>query len=295
MPWLINAAQLDKFRKSQKNVIILDASWYLPVDGRQAKAEFLEHHIIGSRFLDLDDFHDRESGLPNMLIRNEELIKEKVGALGITNDHKIIFYDNSPHHSSCRALWMFKVFGHNPNQLYILDGGYPAWENYGGKVESGEVKAGSSKTYTVNFVAYHIRTLMQMKTNLHHPTEQVVDVRHPVRFAGGTEIRQHSRPGHIQGSFSFPHITMFESDGRFKPIEKIRKQLTGLGVELQYPIITMCGSGVTAPILNFVLDLMNHSQHSLYDGSWTEWGYEGLYEGEGSLNERPVVRSVDVG
>lgn len=293
MPWLINASQLDKFRKSQKNVVILDASWYLPADNRNAKEEFATNHVLGARFFDIEAFNDTSTDLPNMLTRDEADIREKIGALGITNDHKVIFYDTSKYHSSCRALWMFKVFGHNPNQLYILDGGLDAWQRYGGKIESGEAKAVSKKSYNVTFEAHLIRSLVQMKTNLHHPAEQVVDVRHPVRYAGGPEARPGMRAGHIPGAFSFPYFTMFEADGRWKPIEKIRKQLTGIGVNLDTPITSMCGSGITAAILSFILDLMNQSQHALYDGSWSEWGAERLYAGEENLSERPVERSVD--
>lgn len=292
MPWLINTAQLDKFRKSQKNVIILDASWHLSPTERNAKEDFLSQHVAGAHFLDLNDFHSNESELPNMLLRDEKMISEKVGSLGITNDHKIIFYDRSDLHTSCRALWMFKVFGHNPNQLHILDGGFEAWERYGGKVESGAPRQPTAKTYAVDFQAHLLRTLVQMKTNLHHPKEQVIDVRHPVRYAGGQETRVGLRSGHIPGSHCFPYFTMFESDGRWKPVEKIRKQLTGVGVDLDYPIITTCGSGITSATLNFMLDLMGHAQHSLYDGSWTEWGSDQLYAGEASLDERPVVSSL---
>lgn len=293
MPWLINASQLDKFRKSQKNITILDASWFLPTDNRNAKEEFNTSHIAGARFFDVERFHDAESKVANMLIRNEADIAAKVGELGITNEHKIIFYDNSPLHTSCRALWMFKVFGHNPSQLYILDGGFDAWQKYGGKVESGAPKNINPKTYNVNFEAHLIRSLVQMKTNLHHPIEQVVDVRHPVRFAGGVESRVNLRSGHIPNSFCFPYFTMFETDGRWKSIEKIRKQITGIGVNLESPIISTCGSGMTAPILNFALDLMSQSANAVYDGSWSEWGSANLYHGETSLDERPVQRSVD--
>ncbi|VVC76778.1 3-mercaptopyruvate sulfurtransferase [Aquicella siphonis] len=293
MVWLINASQLDKFRKSQKNVTILDASWHLPADNRHAREEFLSSHISGARFFDIADFNDQDTSLPNMLTRNESAISEKIGALGITNEHKVIFYDRSSLHTSCRALWMFKTFGHNPGQLYILDGGYAAWEKYGGKIDSGEPRNVSAKPYAVNFEAHNIRSLVQMKNNLHHPSEQVVDVRHPVRYAGGQEIRIGLRSGHIPNSFCFPYFTMFETDGRWKPVEKIRKQLTGVGVDLNYPITTLCGSGITASILNFALDLMNHEQHALYDGSWTEWGWDQLYSGETSLEERPVETSLD--
>lgn len=293
MPWLINSVQLDKFRKSQKNVTILDASWYLPKDNRDAKQEFLANHISGARFLDLNDFHDHDTTLSNMLMRDEAAISQKVGELGITSEHKIIFYDNSDLRTSCRALWMFKVFGHNPSQLYILDGGQAAWEKFGGKMEEGAPRSITAKEYAVNFEAHLIRTLVQMKNNLHHPTEQVVDMRHPVRYAGGPEARIGLRAGHLPGSFCFPYFTMFEADGRWKPIEKIRRQFTGIGVDLEYPIVSMCGSGITAATLDFALDLMGHEKHAIYDGSWSEWGAEQLYSGEASLAERPVVTSLE--
>ena len=294
MPWLINAAQLDKFRKNQKNVLIFDASWHLPAEKRHPRQEFIDKHIIGARFLDLELFHDKENLLPNMLIRDEKRIGEIMNELAITKDQKIIFYDQSNLHTSCRVLWMFKVFGYHPNQLYILDGGLRAWETYGGKIEAGETRHIVNKSScTINFESRFIRTLIQMKSNLHHPLEQVIDMRHPVRFVGGPETRAGLRSGHIPGSFSFPYMTMFEITACFKPIEKIRKQLIGIGVDLSYPIITLCGSGMTACILNFVLDIMNHDQHSLYDGSWSEWGSMDVYPGEFSCEERPVVRSID--
>ena len=214
MPWLINAAQLDKFRKNQKNVVILDATGNAD--------DFLQRHIVGARLLDFDAFKDKASQLPNMLTRDENGISEAVGAYGITNDHKIIFYDNSNLHTSCRALWMFKVFGHNPQQLYILDGGIDAWEKYGGKMETGEARSAAAKNYDVNFEAHYIRTLVQIKTNLHHPSEQkeqIIDVRHPVRYARPIRtprftLRPHSR------QFFFP---LFHDVRIRRPLETHRK------------------------------------------------------------------------
>jgi thiosulfate/3-mercaptopyruvate sulfurtransferase len=293
MSWLINASQLDKIRKSQKNITILDATWNLTSGGTDAKEAFLKRRIAGAQFFNLDHFYDYATQLPAMLIRDEVAIKEKISALGISEDHKIIFYDHSDIYTSCRALWMFKVFGHHPSQLHILNGGYQAWERYGGKIESGEPRTITAKDYQVRFQAQYIRTLVQMKTNLHHPAEQVIDMRHPVRYAGGQESRLGLRSGHIPQSFSFPYFTMFESDGRWKPIEKIRKQLVGIGVDLNDPIVTTCGSGTTAAILNFALDLMDHTAHALYDGSWSEWGTDQLYPGEESLAERPVQTSLE--
>lgn len=292
MSWLINTAQLDKFRKNQKNLMILDATWHLSKE-KNAKQAYLDAHIAGARFLDLNVFHDTATALPNMLIRDEVLIGQLMSVLGITPEYKIIFYDNSEEHSSCRAAWMFKVFGHPTSQLYVLDGGLKAWEKYGGKLESGEARPITPKNYPVNFQAHYIRTLIQMKNNLHHPVEQVIDVRHPARYAGGVEPRPGLRSGHIPGSYCFPFFTMFEKDGRWKSIDKIQKQLTALGVELNVPIVSTCGSGMTAAVLSFFLDIAGNDNHSLYDGSWSEWGANTLYSGEASIDERPVQTSLD--
>lgn len=287
MPWLINAAQLDKFRKSQKSLIILDASWHMPSDNRDAKQEFIDKHITSAQFFDITAFDDPNTTLPHMLISDEKILSEKLSALGIRNDYKIILYDNSLLHTACRALWMFKMFGHDPNLLYVLDGGLPAWEKVGGKMESGETNP-SAKIYNTEWQPAHLRTLTMMKQNLQTPTEQVIDLRHPVRFIGGPDIRPGIRAGHIPGSYALPYFTLFDKEGFFLPAEKMRKQLSDLGVDLNSPIITTCGSGMTAAILNCALDIVKYPQHALYDGSWAEWGAETLYSGEKNLEERPV-------
>ncbi len=292
MAWLINAAQLDKFRKNQKSLIILDASYHLPDSGRNAHQEFVEKHIVDAHFFDISLFHDPSSSLPNTLIQDENLINEKLGSLGIRDDFKIILYDNSDLHSACRALWMFRIFGHNTHQLYILNGGRNAWEQYGGKLATGE-SVPKAKNYSAKFQRQLLRSLADIKNNLKHPSEQIVDLRHALRYAGNPETRPGLRSGHIPDSFCFPYTSFFDKTGAFLPLEKIRRLLSDIGVELSAPIITTCGSGITAPILNFVLELMEHPQHALYDGSWSEWGAETLYPGEQSLDERPVVKSLD--
>jgi thiosulfate/3-mercaptopyruvate sulfurtransferase len=294
MPWLINPAQLDKFRKSQKALIILDASWHMPADGRNAKQEFLDNHIPGAQFFEIDAFSDKNPDAvhSHMLNLDETHISNTLGQLGIRNDYKIIFYDNSKLHTSCRALWMLKVFGHNPQQLYILDGGFAAWNQYEGKVESGESTV-TPKHYKASLQKQFIRTLSQMKTNLHIPAEQVVDVRHAVRYAGGAEQRPGLRRGHIPLSFSFPYTTLFEKNDCWRPLDRIRQQFTGIGASIHCPTITTCGSAMSAPILNFGLDLLGNINNAVYNGSWTEWGAEKLYPQELSLDERPVKNSLD--
>jgi thiosulfate/3-mercaptopyruvate sulfurtransferase len=297
MPWLINPAQLDKFRKSQKSLIIFDASWYLPGDHKteqDARQEFTDKHIIGSQFFDLDLFHETMGDNPhsNILIRDEKRIGELLGKLGIRNDYKIIFYDNSKLHTACRALWMLKVFGHNPQLLYILDGNIDIWEKYGGKTESG-ASLESAKNYQATFQPQYLRDLKDMKNNLSEPNSQVIDLRHAVRFCGGPELNPSVRRGHIPDSASFPYITMFDANGTWRPLEKIRRQLIGIDIDLQAPVITTCGSSITAPILNFALDLLGQPDNSVYAGSWAEWGAEKLYPGETSLAERPVATCMD--
>lgn len=289
MPWLINAAQLDKFRRSQKSLIILDASKHMAATQRDAKQEFAEKHIMGSQFFDIDAFVDPQSQL---LIQDEALISEKLSAMGIRNDYKIIFYDNSELHSACRGLWLMKVFGHNPNLLYVLDGGFAAWDKYIGKVETGTSSV-TPKKYSAAFQPNLIRTLAQMKNNLQHPHEQVIDVRHAVRYAGGKDPRPNIRGGHLPGSYSLPFTTLFDKNGLFLSVEKTRRLLESIGIATHLPIVSMCGSGVTAAILDFALDLLGNKQHAIYDGSWAEWGAEKLYAGEKSLAERPVITSLD--
>jgi thiosulfate/3-mercaptopyruvate sulfurtransferase len=288
MPWLINAAQTDKFRKSQKSLLLLDASLHMPNTGRDAKKEFEEKHIPSAKFFDIELFSDPKNPAPHTLIQDEKLISEKLGSLGIRNDYKIIFYDNSDLHSAYRALWMMKVFGHNPNQLYILDGGLAAWEKYTNKIESGNPSV-MPRTYKAKFQANYLRTLQQMKKNLETCQEQIIDLRHPVRFAGGKEPRPNMRQGHIPGSHCFPFTNLFEKNSSsLLPLDKIKKLLESVAINPNLPSIMTCGSGITAPILDFIFDLMNKKAHGVYDGSWSEWGSDKLYEGEKSLDERPI-------
>lgn len=291
MPWLINAAQLDKFRKSQKSLIIFDAS--LHQDHRDAKQEFIDKHIVGAKFFNINEFKDSHSEIPNKLINDEKVISDKLSALGIRNDYKLIFYDNSDHHSACFALWMMKYFGHNPHQLYILDGGLTAFERSAGKTETGETN-NSPKQYTAKFQTQFIRTISQMKENLHTThLEQVVDLRHPIRFTGGPESLPQVRVGHIPGSISFPYLSFFDANGYFLPLDKLKTRFASVTIDLNVPIVATSGAGLSAAILDFVLDLMDHKQHSLYLGSWAEWGSLNLLVGENDLTERPVENSID--
>lgn len=287
MPWLINSQQVDQFCKNQKNIFILDATWY-GSDSAQAKQEFIAKHIPGARYFDINLFNDPNIPLPNHLSLNANFIAEKLAPLGLKPDSKIIFYDQSSHHTSCRALWMLKMFGHNPQLLYILDGGLASWEKYGGKLEKGESNK-LPKLYPVKLQERYWRSMAQIKANVKKPVEQLIDTRHAVRFSGGRESRPGLRCGHIPGSFSFPSSIIFDAQGCFLPLEKLRRRLEGVGVKVDHSTITTCGSGMSAPVLNFVLDILGNENNAVYNGSWTEWGAEKLYLGENDLSERPIA------
>lgn len=288
MPWLITPAQLDNFRKKQKNVVILDASWHLPEEGRNSQQEFSQEHIIGAQLFDISLFNDPTRPQENYVLLDKNSISTKLSTLGIRNDAKIIFYDNSKLHTSCRALWMLKLFGHDPSQLYILDGGLTAWKKYGGKIATGQAIP-SPKTYQAELRHELFFDLNQMKENERHPQWQIIDARHPIRFIGGPEPRPGLRRGHIPNSFCLPYFSLFDKDNYFISLEKFRSQLSDIGITTTAPIVTTCGSAITAPIINFMLDLLNFNQHSVYNGSWLEWGKASLYPGEISLEERPVM------
>lgn len=293
MSWLINAAQVNKFRKSQKSLIVFDASMHLPAAGRDAKQEFIDKHIPGAQFFDINLFNDPASDLPHQLIQDEAFISEKLGELGLRNDFKIIFYDNSDLHSACRAVWMMKMFGHNPNLLYVLDGGFAAWDKLIGKVESGASSRLAPKPYQAKWHPQFASSLAQMKENVVSKEKLVIDLRHAARFAGGRESRPNLRSGRIPDSISLPYTSLFDKKSQtFLPLNKARLFLDSLGIDFNAPIIASCGSGVTATILDFMLDLMKHKEHTVYDGSWSEWGSEKLYAGEKDLSERPVETSL---
>ncbi|HEX2548465.1 MAG TPA: rhodanese-like domain-containing protein, partial [Gammaproteobacteria bacterium] len=162
----------------------------------------------------------------------------------------------------------------------------------GFKTESGNKNVGA-KVYRAEWKSSYLRTLADVKANLKNPTQQIIDLRHPVRYAGGKETRPELRSGHIPGSICLPYYILFEKDGTFLPQEKIRKKLNDLNIDPALPILITCGSAITAPILDFLLDIMNYDNHGVYDGAWAEYGSEKLYAGEDSLAERPIETCVD--
>jgi len=249
---------------------IIDASWYLPAQNRDAVAEYGQAHIPGAVYFDIDEISDTSSDLPHM-IPSAEGFAAKVGALGLGNGFRIVAYDSGSMMASCRAWWMFRLFGYD--DVAVLSGGFAKWRREDRPVESGEVVA-VRRALTVRFHPELVRSLDQMRENLRSGAAQVLDARSRGRFdATEPEVRPGLRSGHIPGStcLSYPELTDPKT-GEFLAPDALRAAFVDGGVDLDRPVIGTCGSGVSACVLALGLHLLGHEDTAVYDGSWTEWG-----------------------
>lgn len=250
------------------NLCILDASYFLKQHERDASAEYAAAHIPSAVFLDLEHFADPESALPSM-VPPVALAEQKLGALGITRDTDVVVYDASPLHSAARGWWLLRLFG--VKSVAILDGGLAKW-----RAEQREIALGIDNPEPGNFVAVtdlsSVRNLEQMMANLDTKAEQVVDARGPARFAGSEpEQRPGCEAGHIPGARNVHFASLFNADGTWKRGAALAAAFTAQGIDLEQPVVTTCGSGITAAVLVFGTQLLGH-QAALYDGSWAQWG-----------------------
>jgi len=256
---------------------IVDATLFLPEHARNARSEFEAAHIPGAVFMDLDEIVDTSSGLPHMLPASEKFAS-RMQALGLGDGSRIVVYDNSPVKSAARAWWMLNVFG--AHEVAILDGGFAKWQAEGRGVESGKpvVRHRHFTAWQDNSL---VRTLDQMVDNLKTKAEQVLDARSARRFAGSDpEPRAGLRGGHMPGARNLPSGELFNEDGTWKQGDALRAAFTNAGIDLDKPVVTTCGSGITASSLAFGMHLLGKKDVGLYDGSWAEWG---------GRSETPVV------
>ena len=248
---------------------IVDGSWHMPQLKRDPRVEFAAAHVPGAVFFDIDAIADRATPLPHMLPSAAEFAAA-VGALGIGDGDRIVVYDSRGVVSATRVWWTFRVFGHDA--IAVLDGGLPKWRAEGRPVEAG-VPAPPRRTFTAKPRPGLVRDLDAIRRNVDRRAEQVVDARSAGRFAATEpEPRAGLRGGHIPGSVNLPYDQLYRPDGTLRPADELRRRFEAAGVDLGKPIVTTCGSGITASVLAFALARCGRADVAVYDGSWTEWG-----------------------
>jgi thiosulfate/3-mercaptopyruvate sulfurtransferase len=255
-------------RLGEPEVSIVDGSFYLPALKRDAKSEYLAGHIPGAVFFDIDAIADHSTDLPHMLPGTTQFAKE-VGELGVGSDDTIVVYDGAGLGGAPRVWWTFKIFG--AQTVYILDGGLPKWKAEGRPLDTG-MNPHTPRKFEAALDTGVVAGVTDVQMALLNNSAQVVDARPANRFKGeAPEPRPGIRCGHMPGAKNVP-VTELIENGRLIAPEKIREKFSAGGVDLTKPVITSCGSGVTAATLWLALDAIGRPPQALYDGSWTEWG-----------------------
>lgn len=255
------------------DVAILDASFHLPAANRDAQAEFAAAHIAGAVFFDIDDISDKNVNLPHMM-PTPEIFGEKVGALGVSPDDHVIVYDaNGGAMAAMRVWWMFRVYGHQ--RVSVLNGGLPKWLAEERAVTN-QPSPVEPKIYTAGGLnSALVRSIEQVQNNIPLNAEQVIDARSAGRFdATEPEPRAGMRSGHIPGSLNLPFQQLVYTDEHLtiRSADELSKAIGDAGIDPEAPIVSSCGSGVTAAVLVYSLYLLGYEHAAIYDGSWTEWG-----------------------
>jgi thiosulfate/3-mercaptopyruvate sulfurtransferase len=248
---------------------VLDASYYLPDMGRDARAEYAAAHVPGARFFDIDDVADARSDLPHMAAPAEKFMS-RMRALGVGDGHQVVVYDGMGLFSAARVWWNFRLMG--KTDVAVLDGGFPKWQAEGRPVED-MAPIVRDRHITVQRQAHLVKDVTQVAAASKLGDWQIVDARSPARFRGEEpEPREGMRAGHIPGSKNVHYASLLNDDGTMKDADGLRSAFAAAGVDVDRRTITTCGSGVTAAIVMLALHRLGNMDVSLYDGSWSEWG-----------------------
>ena len=256
------------------DLIVLDGSWHLPNAERNAKEEYLAEHIPGALFFDIDDLVDDASPLPHMLPPTPKFAS-RMKKMGIGDGLRIVVYDSYGLFSAARVWWTFRAMGHK--DVAVLNGGLKKWKAEGRPLEDGRPVPRTARHYTPLLNNELVRDLDDMKSYVAKGGMQIVDARSAGRFEGSEpEPRPGLRAGHIPGSKNVPSALIVNEDGTLKSKDELQTVFREAGIDPHAPVVTTCGSGVTASMLSLALTVMGQTNAAVYDGSWTEWGQEGL-------------------
>lgn len=258
-----------KERLGQPDLRIVDASWYLPAQNRNGEAEYRAARIPGAVYFDLDRIVDPASSLPHTL-PDADTFARAAGGLGLKDTDTLVVYDGPGMFSAPRVWWMLRIFG--AGNAYVLDGGFDAWKLQGLPVETGEPAAPAPATFVASVNAAAVTGFQDMRAIVGTGTSQIADARGPGRFSGTEpEPRPGVRSGHMPGARNVPFTSLL-NNGKLKSLSELRAVLQSSGVDLEKPVVTSCGSGVTAAVITLALQSVGHRDNTLYDGSWSEWG-----------------------
>ena len=267
--WLVETDWLAAHLTSP-DIVVLDGSSHLPTTKRSGKAEFLTEHIPGAQYFDIDDISDEKSSLPHMLPSTVKFAS-RMKKMGVGDGLRVVVYDANGISSAPRTWWMFRVMGHT--DVVVLNGGLKKWKAEGRPLEDGPAMRRSERHFTPRFDASLVRDLADIKAHVAAKDVQLVDARPVSRYAGEeAEFRPGLKSGHIPGSKSVPASGLVNADGTLKNADEIARAFAAGGIDPAKPIVTTCGSGVSACVLSLALTRIGRPDAAVYDGSWTEWG-----------------------
>lgn len=266
---LVSCAWLAE-RLEAPDIRIVDATWFLPGSGKDAKALYAERRIPGAVFFDIDEIADTDTDLPHML-PSPEKFASRMKKLGVGDGARVIVYDNHGIFSAARVWWTFRVMGHE--DVAVLDGGFPAWERGGYPIETGPPQHRMERHFTARLRADLVRDIGDVRRIVERGGASILDARPAPRFRGeAPEPRAGLKSGHMPGAKSVPSSVLVDETGHMKSREDLARIFSEAGHDPAQPAVCSCGSGVTAALIALALARLGRWDAPVYDGSWAEWG-----------------------
>ncbi|ODS00872.1 3-mercaptopyruvate sulfurtransferase [Methyloceanibacter methanicus] len=267
--WLIETDELERELEAP-DFVVIDATWYLPAETKNAREDYLAEHIPGAVFFDIDDIADDKAQAAHMLPPPEKF-SSRMRKMGIGDGQRVVVYDRQGTFSAPRVWWTFRVMG--AQDVSVLNGGLLKWKSEGRPLAMGEPAPRTPRHFTARHNLDLVRDVDDMKRVINDKSADVVDARSPERFAGtAPEPRLGLRAGHMPGAINVPYKQVLNGDGTFKSVPELQELFAAAGIDPHKPVVTTCGSGITACVLALALGEAGHLRTSVYDGSWAEWG-----------------------